>query len=415
MKTFDLFALYRREMKPQRRKMRLTLLALAWGTLSVVVLLAFGAGLEAQMRKSMHGLGEGIIIMGGGQTSKPYQGLGKGRRIGLAEEDIDLIKRGVSGIALISPESERYGISLTRGRRTFTARVTGVAPDFGELRTYYPERGGRFLDEPDVRNKRRVVFLGSELKKKLFDDENAVGEAILIAGTPFLVVGEMRPKFQNSMYNGPDVEKAAIPYSVYRALFGQRQVDRVIYKAADKARTPEVRDAVHRVLARKYKFDSTDKQALNVWDTIEDEALTLKIFAGIRIFMGIIGGMTLFVAGVGVANIMYVSAKRRTREIGIKMALGAKRRHILAQFITEAVWLSFAGGAGGVLASFALVAAVRTLPAEGEAANMLLRPIISVDIMILTALILGAVGFLAGFFPAKRAAALDPVTALRYE
>jgi len=410
-----LFRLFYRELKQQRKRLTLTIIALAWGTFSIVILLAFGEGLDRQMRKAFHGLGQGICIVGGGQTSKPYRGLGKGRRIFLKLEDIDFLKERVAGIELLSPENDRYINTLTYGRKSITKRVIGVAPAFEELRTYYPERSSRFLNEIDVENKRRVIFLGAKLKEALFGGGEAVGKTILVNSIPFLVVGIMQDKMQNSMYNGPDVEKAAMPYTTYLAIFGDKYLSRLIYKPRDLTRSEMVKNDVVRVLAEKYKFDPEDKQAIDFWDTVEQERITKKIFLGIKIFMGIIGGLTLIVAGVGVANIMYVSARRRTREIGIKMALGAKKRYILAQFISEALMIAFIGGAAGVLLSLGAVEGVNAMNLKGDVADILAHPAISPEIMVTTALILSLVGFLAGFFPARRAASLNPVEALRYE
>ena len=410
-----LVRLFYRELRRQRKRMTLTIVALAWGTFSIVILLAFGEGLNRQMRKAFHGLGQGICIVGGGQTSKPYKGLGKGRRIFLKLEDIDLLKERVAGIELLSPENDRTINTLTYGRKSITKRVIGVAPAFEELRTYYPERQSRFLNETDVEGKRRVIFLGAKIKEALFGTGEAVGKTILVNAVPFLVIGIMQDKMQNSMYNGPDVEKAAIPYTTYLAIFGDKYLSRLIYKPEDLTRSEAVKDDVVRVLAQKYKFDPEDKQAVDFWDTIEQEKTTNKIFLGIKIFMGIIGGLTLIVAGVGVANIMYVSARKRTKEIGIKMALGAKKRYILAQFISEALMIAFAGGAAGILLSVAAVEGVNAMALKGDVADILAHPAISLDIMIATALILSLIGFLAGFFPARRAASLSPVEALRYE
>jgi len=395
--------------------MTLTIVALAWGTFSIVILLAFGEGLNRQMAKAFHGLGQGICIVGGGQTSKPYKGLGKGRRISLNLEDLDLLRDRVAGIELISPENDRYINTLTYGRKSVTKRVIGVAPAFEEMRTYYPERQSRFLNEIDVESKRRVIFLGAKIKEALFGTGEAVGKTILVNAVPFLVVGIMQDKMQNSMYNGPDVEKAAIPYTTYLAIFGDKYLSRLIYKPMDMTRSETVKGDVLRVLAQKYKFDPEDKQAVDFWDTVEEEKLTNKIFLGIKIFMGVIGALTLIVAGVGVANIMYVSARKRTKEIGIKMALGAKKRYILAQFISEALMIAFAGGAAGILLSVAAVEGVNAMGLKGDVADILAHPAISPDIMIATALILSLIGFLAGFFPARRAASLNPVEALRYE
>ena len=415
MKILYLFRLFYRELRRQKKRITLTILALGWGTFSIIILLAFGEGLNRQMIKATHGLGEGICIVFGGQTSKPYKGLGKGRSIRLIEEDIELLQRRVSGIELISPENDRYRSNMTYGGKSLTERVIGVFPSFEELRTYYPQRKSRFLNRTDLKKKRRVVFLGTDLKKRLFGREDAVGKTIIIDTIPFLVIGVLQDKMQNSMYGGPDVDKAAIPFSTFQAIYGDKYLRRLIYRPKDISQSETVKKEVYRVLSEKYRFDPTDTQALYFWDMIEEEKLMDKIFLGIEIFMGIIGGLTLIVAGVGVANIMYVSAKKRTKEIGIKMALGAKKRHVLLQFISEALMIVLIGGTAGVLFSFIIVELFSVLPLEGEAADMLAHPVISFKIMLLTALILSAVGFLAGVFPARRAASSNPVEALRYE
>lgn len=415
MKILYLMRMFYRELRRQRKRISLTIFALAWGTFSIIILLAFGEGLNRQMKIANQGLGTGIVIVSGGQTSIPYRGLGKGRQILLRKEDVELLKNKVPGIKYISPEGDRYANTLTLGRKSFTERVIGVYPSFEEMRTYYPQKGSRFINPVDLQNKRRVVFLGTDIAKRLFENEKPVGKTIMINAIPFLVIGVMQDKIQNSMYNGPDVDKAAIPYSTYQAIYGDEYIHRFIYMPEDITLAASVKEDVYKTLAAKHKFDPKDTQALSTWDTIEDEEIFGKIFLGIQIFMGIIGGLTLIVAGVGVTNIMYVSAKKRTKEIGIKMALGAKKRYVLFQFISEALMIAFIGGAVGILLSFLTVSLFESLPLEGDVADLLAHPVISSDIMFLTAMILGVIGFLAGVFPARKAASQRPVEALRYE
>jgi putative ABC transport system permease protein len=169
------------------------------------------------------------------------------------------------------------------------------------------------------------------------------------------------------------------------------------------------------VFAGKYKFDPKDKEALWVWDVIEGQKTFNKILMGFQIFLGIIGGMTLLIAGVGVANIMYVVVKERTKEIGIKMALGAKRIHIMSQFLTEALLITILGGALGVSVSLAITKLWAMVPQEAEWMKWLGKPTISVEIALITALILGSIGLLSGLFPSRQAATVDPAQSMRYE
>jgi len=164
-------------------------MAIAWGTISIVLLLSFGEGVKRALNKARHGLGDDIVIMWGGQTSIPYQGLGKGRRIRFVDEDVALLKKRIPGIGSISGEYVRWGVSLTYKKNTVSERVTGVYPAFRDMRAHYAEIGGRFIDELDMKSKKRVVFLGNELKERLFGkEEDAIGKTIILNNIPFTVI-----------------------------------------------------------------------------------------------------------------------------------------------------------------------------------------------------------------------------------
>ena len=279
----------------------------------------------------------------------------------------------------------------------------------------YPVGGGRFLDMMDVKERRRVVFLGDSLGVRLFGKENPVGQTILINRLPFTVVGVMKKKLQTSMNEGPDAYRAVIPSSTFKAIYGPRRVEHLLVRPRTIAESPYAKARIYQVLGRKHQFDPTDKRALGIWDTVEDGKETRMIGLGIQIFLGIVGAFTLLLAGVGVANIMYVVVKERTREIGVKLALGARKRQITAQFIFEALLLCFSGGAVGLLFSALVAKGVSSLPRTSMAMEFVGDPILSWPIALTTAGILTAIGLLAGWFPARRAAALDPVESLRYE
>ncbi len=415
MKSWYLFRLFTREMKKQRKRILLTLSAIAWGTLSIILLLAFGEGLKRQMSKANKGLGVNIVILYGGQTSKVYQGLPKGRRIHFTDEDVSLLKEKIPQITAISGEYDMWGVSFTYGKTTLTERVTGVLPSFEDMRTHYPAAGGRFINALDVKERRRVVFLGNELKERLMGKEEAIGKIITINNLPFKVVGILQKKMQMSMYGGPDANKAVIPSSTLKTIEGRQYLNRIVYQVSQTEWAPYVERQVFTILGKKYRFDPEDNKALNVWDTIKQTAIAKTILDGIQLFLGVIGALTLLIASVGVANIMYVSVKERTREIGVKRALGARKVHIRRQFIMEALFIAISGGLLGGFVALIIIQILQGIPVSDGPLQFLGKPTFSFPIAISTAAILGIVGLAAGYFPARRAAAVDPVESLRYE
>ncbi len=415
MKTWYLFRLFTRELKKQRKRILLTISAIAWGTLTIILLLSFGEGLKRQMGKANKGLGINIVILFGGQTSKVYQGLPKGREIHFTDEDVQLLKEKVPQISEISGEYDMWGASFTYGKKTLTERITGVLPSFEDMRTHYPDAGGRFIDPLDVEQRRRVVFLGNELKDRLMGKDEAVGKIIMINNIPFKVIGVLKKKLQMSMYGGPDAGKAVVPSTTLKTLQGRKYLNRIVYQVNKTEMAPYVKREVFEILGRKHRFDPSDEKALFMWDTIQQTEIGQTILEGIQLFLGLIGALTLLIASVGVANIMYVSVKERTREIGIKRALGAKKVHIKLQFILEALLIAFSGGFIGGFVALLIIQTLQGIPVGEGALQFLGKPTFSYSIAFSTAVLLGLVGLLAGYFPARRAAAVDPIQSLRYE
>ncbi len=410
----ELFKDFVQDLKAHRTRAILTIVAITWGTVAVVLLLSFGEGLGNQMQNGLVNAGNRIMILYAGETGKQFEGMPKGRKMHLEEEDASMLKQAIPAIDMISPQYRRW-VNLAYQRVSTNTECEGVNPEFEEMRRMYPCAGGRFLDEPDVAVQRRVLVLGSKIAKDIFGEENPIGKTLRLDGVPFTVVGIIQPKLQTSMSNGPDAERAVIPYSTFRTMFGNKNVNSIVVKPRDPSKQLFVKSEVFRVLSRKYRFDPTDERTLFIWDFIENEKQGQKIGMGVSIFLASVGLLTLLIAGVGVANVMYVVVKERTREIGIKMALGARRSYIKAQFTFEALLLAFIGGAIGLAFSLLVIAAVRALPASEGAMQFFGRPVLSPMVMLLTTSVLAAIGFLAGFFPARKASSLDPVESLRYE
>ncbi|MEO8191393.1 MAG: ABC transporter permease [Acidobacteriota bacterium] len=397
-----------RDVRSQKLRTFLTVFGIVWGTVAVTLLLAFGQGLHKQIIKNSAGLGDRIAIAWPALTSIPFEGLGRGRRIRVREEHIEAVRRQTPGIVAISSEYNET-LKLHYGMKTVAVDASGVDSSFGPMRNLIPQAGGRFINPIDVRENRRVLFLGDKIARDIFGKAPAVGKTVIFGGSPFLIIGVLQEKVQNSSYNSRDEGRAYMPGSTFRALTGTRYVNNFIYQPVSPAQSEEVTAAVRASLARALRFDPKDKEALSVWDTAEQFKFLDVFFLSFRLFLGIVGCFTLVVGGIGVSNIMNVVVEERTKEIGIKMALGARQRWILRQFLLETILITALGGAIGFAISFAICFAVPKLGATEFVGD----PEISLSVAALTAVVLGATGLLAGYFPAREASRLDPVVAMK--
>ena len=400
-----------RDLVRQPLRTALTLSGVVWGTFSVVLLLAFGDSLSKAQIKRFHGMGQGIVLVFPSRTTLPWQGLLKGKAVRVTPEMAEDIPEKVPGIELLSPEF--VGGRLIRyGRNEYQDTVRGVNPQFELMRNTIAAKG-RFIDPEDMAARKRVCFIGDVLATDLFGTEEPVGKSVFIDSVPFTVIGVMRAKLQNSNYNGQRDERCAfMPWTTYASLYGTKYVSNIIFRPRDLGRSKAVMEDVKVHLSKVIGFSPADPDALGVWDTLEFEKQFTTFFLAFTVFLGVIGSFTLLVGGVGVASIMRVVVDERTREIGVKLAVGARRRTILWQFFSESFVIMLLGGMIGLGLSAAVLQATKAFP-KGGFTDFIGVPVLNPLVVVSTTLILLAIGVVAGMIPARTAASTDPIEALR--
>lgn len=398
-----------RDMRHQKMRTLMTMFGILWGTVAIVLLMGFGTGLQQHNRKEMKGLGENIsIVWGGGMTSKPWKGLPRGRRIWFTEEDIARMKASLNSIQRISPEFTRWNASVKNKRANKLTRISGVWPEFSEMRNIIPQMGGRFINALDMVEKRRVIVLGNERAEDLFGQDDPVGKTVFVNNVPFTVIGVMKEKSQNSSYGGRDSRMGWIPSSTFKTMWSYRYPNNMIVQSPTPYAMSQVKDDIFGYMANKYNFDPEDTEALFIWDTTEGLKFLTTFFVAFKFFLVGIGCLTLITGGIGVTNIMNVVLEERTKEIGIKMAVGAKKATIMGQFLFETILLT---GLGGILGFIMAALVIGFFPRNFE--DYIGVPTIDVTGAIFAVVVLGIVALVSGYFPARRAANLEPVKALK--
>jgi putative ABC transport system permease protein len=398
-----------------KRRTLLTMFGIAWGIIAITLMVAAGEGLGRGIEKQQENFGKDVMIIFAGRTSMQAGGTRSGRVVHWMEDDYIQVAKEAPACKYVLPELGS-NVKVHSAFNSGDLDTVGSLPPFTEIRSITVAEG-RFYNYEDNEQGRRVAFLGSDAKKQLFAEREALGQTVELNGIPYTVIGVMKSKDQNSSYDGVDIRKIFIPFNSMKRDFPSKppafehSIDRLLAAPWSLETHPLCVRHIRRALGRLHHFDPRDEEAASIWDTVKAAEARRMIFVGMEVFMGAVGVATIFLGGLGVMNVMLVSVRERTREIGVRKALGATRESILKQFFLETVFVVVLSGGVGLIISYGICGLVNLLPKvpffDGLDASWKLAA--------LTVSLLGLIAVLSALYPANRAASVDPIEALRFE
>jgi putative ABC transport system permease protein len=400
----------------EKTRIILTILAITWGTFSIATMLAIGQGLSQTFKETMANTGDNLLAVTGLRSSTNYRGMPSNVTVNLTRSDVANIAK-LPNVAAVSPQ---YSIAekISYGDKNYAETIYAVTGNYSAIHQIKVLPGGRFISPLDLQRRSKVIVLGSDVVKDIFPDEpDPTGRIVKVGTEPFLVIGVMKPKSQIIAEKSPDSANNWIPVTTFELFINAQIINSIDISYRDPKLLDQLESQIQQAVALNHGFDPNDNHLLHFREYSKRGQKINDFFSGMRIFLGVVGALTLMVAGVGISNVMYASIQRATREIGIRMALGARTFHIVWHYVVESLLATFIGGLLGLGLAGIVVYGLRQIPLKGKLIDAIGQPhpTLSLSMIFLVIIILGITGLLSGIFPALKAARIDPAEALSYE